>query len=109
MLQGVESVIVAFENKEGENAARVKASVVHLAIGGQYTIAVDMPLQAIEGLQNNPDIEYIEKDKLLLKDFKTTRTLSTSRRTRFSMRVLSPRPTVLKLSKRIKFIRLSPP
>jgi serine protease len=65
MLQGLERVIVGFKNKEGENAARARASAVHLAIGGQDAIAMDMPVTAIPGLQNNPNIVYIEKDEIL--------------------------------------------
>lgn len=65
MLQGVDRVIVAFKNTAGENAARAKATVVHLEIEGQDAIAMDIPVQAIQGLQNNPNIDYIETDEIL--------------------------------------------
>jgi hypothetical protein len=72
MLQGVERVIVKFKNKAGENAARAMASAVHLAIGGQNAIAMDMPVQAIPGLQQNPNIEYIETDEILYASAQST-------------------------------------
>lgn len=45
-----------------ENAVRAAGGQIKLHIAGMNAMAVSMPAAALNGLQNNPHIEYIEQD-----------------------------------------------
>jgi hypothetical protein len=61
--------IVHFKNGQGRSSAHSAAKKVHANLGPQHAnlgpqnaIAVTLSDEALEGLQNNPDIEYVETD-----------------------------------------------
>ncbi|GHA82808.1 S8 family serine peptidase [Cognatilysobacter bugurensis] len=58
-------VLVRFKPGAGpqaENAVRGAGGRVHLKLDRQRVIAVSVPAQALAGLRNNPNIEYVEPD-----------------------------------------------
>ncbi|HZX81368.1 MAG TPA: S8 family serine peptidase, partial [Lysobacter sp.] len=58
-------VIVKFKPgaaAQGEAAVRAAGGRVHLKLERQGAIAVSVPAHALQGLRNNPNIEYIEQD-----------------------------------------------
>jgi serine protease len=54
--------IVRFKNGQGKSFAQTAAKKVHANLGPQNAIAVTLSSEALEGLQNNPNIEYVEQD-----------------------------------------------
>ena len=58
-------VIVKFKpgaSAQAEAAVRAAGGRTHLRLQKQDAIAVSVPAQALQGLRNNPNIEYIEQD-----------------------------------------------
>jgi hypothetical protein len=55
--------IVHFKNGQGKSSAQAAAKKVHVDLGPhQNAVAVTLSGEALEGLQNNPDIEHVEQD-----------------------------------------------
>ena len=60
-------VIVAFKPgtaAQGKAAVQAVRGKVKLELSEQNAMAIEVPVQALKGLQNNPNIEYIEEDSL---------------------------------------------
>ncbi len=56
-------MIVNYRNGKGKAAARAAAaSSVHLDLANYNAMAVSIPKEALQGLMNNPNIEYVEMD-----------------------------------------------
>ena len=55
--------IVRVKNERGKGTALNAASALHYDLDSQNAVAVTIPAQALQGLMNNPNIEYIEEDK----------------------------------------------
>jgi serine protease len=54
--------IVRYKNGRGKSSAQAAAQKVHVDLGPQHAIAVTLSSEALRGLQNNPNIEYVEQD-----------------------------------------------
>jgi subtilisin family serine protease len=55
--------IVGYKNRKGKkSSAQAAAGKVHADLGPQNAIAVTLSTEALERLQNNPNIEYVEQD-----------------------------------------------
>ena len=54
--------IVRYKNERGKSSAHVAAKKVHADLGPQNAVAVTLSSEALEHLQNNPNIEYVEQD-----------------------------------------------
>lgn len=61
-VQGTARVIVAYKNAKGRAAAVSAASAVHQDLAAHGAIAVSVPAAALAGLENNPNVEYVEED-----------------------------------------------
>jgi serine protease len=54
--------IVRYKNEQGKASAKAAAQKVHVDLERQNALAVTLSSEAVEGLQNNPNIEYVEQD-----------------------------------------------
>jgi serine protease len=54
--------IVRYKNEQGKASIQAAAQKVHVDLEPQDAFAVTLSSEALEGLQNNPNIEYVEQD-----------------------------------------------
>jgi serine protease len=54
--------IVRYKNEQGKSSAKAAAQKVHVDLEPQNALAVTLSSEALEGLQSNPNIEYVEQD-----------------------------------------------
>jgi serine protease len=54
--------IVRYKNDQGKSSAKAAAQKVHVDLEPQNALGVTLSSEALEGLQNNPNIEYVEQD-----------------------------------------------
>jgi serine protease len=54
--------IVRYKNEEGKANIHSDAKKCHTDLAPQHAIAVTLSTEALESLQNNPNIEYVEED-----------------------------------------------
>jgi serine protease len=54
--------IVRYKNEQGKSTTQAAAQKVHFDLEPQNALAVTLSSEALEGLQNNPNVEYVEQD-----------------------------------------------
>ena len=57
-----DQVIVGYDNAQGRSAVQAAASKVHVDLPNYNAVAATIPMQSLNGLRKNKNIEYIEID-----------------------------------------------